>query len=513
MSNKNYSSYSPLVLIFLADAVAMTIEMVAARMLSPYFGSSNAVWTAVIGIILLASSMGNYFGGKLADRHQLTPMIRKLLVSTACWLLAIALIGELITIVLAKNIHIVEIGALISSLLLFLLPALTLGMLTPMLMRMTLHDHDNGTTTGKFYAVMTAGGLTGTFAGGFILIPTMGCIQMLCAMTALLTWMAFYAQRKIMVFIIAVALTAMGIFIANVQEDINDQNSIEILNNKLYHKRSVDTKNGHVTIYNGLNNEGDSVRLMNVDGGHMSAAYLDPRKKYELPFPYTRAYDLAVKQSKQNPYTLMIGGAGYSYPKYFISHFKNSKMDVVELDPEITAIARKYFYLADLEREYNTQQNHRLNIFHQDGRVFLNNSKNRYDIIMNDAFTGAVPVKQLASIEAIRQIKRCLQPDGIYATNVITSQHKLSFPRCEYLTLSKVFNHVYVVPVVNRNKTSQNLMFLASDKQLSLTDTIFIHHLPQDIIFTDNYCPVEQVTSYLQLENLSLSGEEQLRNI
>ena len=56
---------SPLVLIFLADAVAMTVEMVAARILSPYFGSSNAVWTAVIGVILLAGSIGNYWSSSL----------------------------------------------------------------------------------------------------------------------------------------------------------------------------------------------------------------------------------------------------------------------------------------------------------------------------------------------------------------------------------------------------------------------------------------------------------------
>ena len=501
---------SPLLMIFIADAVAMTIEMVAARILSPYFGSSNAVWTAVIGVILLASSIGNYFGGILADKHEVDPMVRKLLMITACWLLLVCLFGELATVLLARKIHIVEIGALLSSLLLFLSPAVALGMMTPMLMRKSLFGNDNGSMTGKFYAVMTAGGLTGTFVGGFILIPAMGCIQMLCVMAAFMAWMAFYAQRKVRTFLMAVVLTAVGVYIYSFWKYFDEKENQKILEKELGGKISIDTHSGHVTLYNGLNSEKDSVRLMNVSGGHMSATYLDPAKKYELPFLYTRAYDLAVRNASTKPNTLMIGGAGYSYPKYYISHFPNATMDVVELDPDITKIAREYFFLADLERDYKTKDNKRLQIFHEDGRVFLNNAKAKYDIIMNDAFSGEIPVRHLATIEAAKEIKRCLQQNGIYATNVITSKRKLSFPRCEYLTLSKVFRHVYVVPIDNKSKTSQNLMFLASDKALSLPDTIFIHHLPEDVVFTDDYSPVEQLNSYLHLKNLTLSGEEQL---
>ena len=391
--NKMPSSFKPLLLIFFADAVAMTIEMVAARILSPYFGSSNAVWTAVIGVILLASSIGNFFGGKMADRHNLDKMVRNLMMATAAWLLMVGLLGEIATVLLAKQIHLVEIGALVASTLLFLSPAAALGMATPMLMRKTLQGKENGEMTGRFYAVMTAGGLTGTFAGGFILIPSIGCIQMLCAMAMALAWMAFFTKPTKKVFYLSLLLTGLGLFVSSFWKSFNEKEDDQILSNQLYSKISFDTHNGHVFIYNGLNGEGDSVRLMNVDGGHMSATYLNPAKKYELPFLYTRAYDLAVKQAKAKPHALMIGGAGYSYPKYFISHFPDSKMDVVELDPDITELARKYFFLADLEKDFNIRENKRLQIFHGDGRVFLNNTNNKYDIIMNDAFTGEVSVR------------------------------------------------------------------------------------------------------------------------
>lgn len=510
---QNTNNANPLVMIFFADAVAMTIEMVAARILSPYFGSSNAVWTAVIGVILLASSLGNYYGGKLADKHQIDPMIRKLLWITACWILAVGLVGDIVSIILARQIHMVEIGALTASLLLFLSPAVALGMVTPMLMRKALSKKENGTMTGKFYATMTAGGLTGTFLGGVVLIPSMGCVQMLCVLAFLLGWMAYCANRSISAFVLAGVMTFLAVFFYfgwKYSEKINEDN---IMYGNLYHKVTIDTKNGHVTIYNGVNTEGDSIRIMNVSGGHMSAAYLDPKRKYELPFFYTRAYDNAVKCFAEPPSCLMIGGAGYSYPKYLISHYPGSKMDVVEIDPEITEIARKYFYLDEFEKQFNNKENKRLRIFHEDGRVFLNNTDNQYDIIMNDAFAGEVPIRQLATLEAAKVIKSRLKKDGVYATNVILTKRNVAFSRCEYLTLTKIFEHVYVIPVGEKDEKNQNLMMLAADRPLPIAkDTVFIHHLPEDVVFTDNYSPVEKVASYTRLNNVSLSGAEQLIN-
>lgn len=502
---------SPLALIFFADAVAMTIEMVAARVLSPYFGSSNAVWTAVIGVILLASSIGNYYGGKLADKHPIDPMVRKLLWGTACWMLFVSVLGNQTAILLSQLIHIVEIGALVSSLLLFLSPAIALGMVTPMLMRKTLQNHENGTMTGRFYATMTAGGLTGTFIGGFILIPTIGCVQMMCAVALALCWMAFYSNSNAKSLFYTFCLTVFTLFLCYHLKLIEENSTNQLKNGLPHYQVTMDTKDGHVVIYNAMNIEGDSIRLMNVGGGYYSATYLNPEMKYELPFSYTRAYNHAVNCFNNTPNCLMIGGAGYSYPKYFISHFPDSKMDVVEIDPKITEIARKYFFLEDLEREFNTKVNKRLNIYHEDGRVFLTNTNSQYDIIMNDAFTGEIPIRQLATIEAAKTIKDRLNKGGVYATNIVLMPKNVAFARCEYYTLSKVFNHVYVIPVSGKDVKNQNLMVLASDRPLALSeDTVLIHHLPADVVFTDNFSPVERVASYAKYKDLSLSGAEQM---
>lgn len=82
------------IIIFLVNAVYMILELVASRVLSPYFGSSNIVWTSVIGIILLSSSIGNYLGGKIADKGQANKNIKLILSISGIMILVLPLIQK-----------------------------------------------------------------------------------------------------------------------------------------------------------------------------------------------------------------------------------------------------------------------------------------------------------------------------------------------------------------------------------------------------------------------------------
>ena len=62
------------IIIFIVDAIYMILELIASRLLSPYFGNSNLVWTSIIGIILLSNSLGNYLGGFAADKKEQTKL-------------------------------------------------------------------------------------------------------------------------------------------------------------------------------------------------------------------------------------------------------------------------------------------------------------------------------------------------------------------------------------------------------------------------------------------------------
>ena len=83
-------------------------------------------------------------------------------------------------------------------------------------------------------------------------------------------------------------------------------------------------------------------------------------------------------------------------------------MDVVEIDSKITEIARKYFYLDKLIKDFNLEKNQRLTLMNEDGRTYLNNNDKHYDAILNDAFSGDNPAKTLTTLENIKNITKSL---------------------------------------------------------------------------------------------------------
>jgi len=195
----------------------------------------------------------------------------------------------------------------------------------------------------------------------------------------------------------------------------------------------------------------------------------------------------------------MIGGCGYSYPKEFLSKFSNSTMDVVEIDPGITKIAKTYFRLND---------NNRLNIFHEDARTFLNRTENKYDVIYGDAFNSFLSVPyQLTTREAIERMHRALNNDGLVIQNIVSAINgqKGEFLRAEIATYKTYFPQVYVFRVDNEDiHEAQNIILIAlknykkpsfesADKELNrYLQSLWKEEIEMDMpIITDDYAPVE----------------------
>lgn len=488
------------IILFIIEAICMTLELVASRVLSPFFGNSNIVWTSVIGIILLSSSMGNYYGGKIADKRDNEKSLKKIIMLASIFVLIIPVVQSLLLDLVSITVRDVKIGAIVSTVLLFFMPSLLLGLIIPIILKIKLDSIENtGKTSGRIYAISTMGGIFGTFLSGFVLIPNFGSVHILFVLSAILLVISLFVytkmDKKILAYTITLILADVLLFTAYFAT--NKTNSQRVLNNELYIKTSIDTQYGRALVYNAKYN-GELVRVLNLDSGFESATYIDKEKRNELVFEYTNAYNLMFKSQNDINNVLLIGGAGYSYPKYYISHFDNKVIDVVEIDGEITKVAKKYFYLDDLIKEYKTEENHRLNLYTEDGRTYLNNNSKKYDAILNDAFSGKNPAKTLTTLETVKKIKESLIDNGMYLTNVINALEgdKSKFLRAEVNTLKQVFKNVYVIPVKPDRKPEeeQNIMVIATDADIQFDNTYDLQLKPDEIIITDDYCPVEYLT-------------------
>jgi MFS family permease len=168
-----------LIQVFVAGAVSLAIEMAASRLLAPDFGSSLFVWASLIGLILLYLSLGYYFGGRLADRYPYTQVFYLITLLAA---LLTALVPLIAQFVLDWSLHlfassplVIFYGSLLSVIVLFALPMILLGCVSPYAIRLRVKQIGSaGRTAGMLYAISTAGSIVGTFLPVLVLLPDIG---------------------------------------------------------------------------------------------------------------------------------------------------------------------------------------------------------------------------------------------------------------------------------------------------------------------------------------------------
>jgi len=422
---------------FIAGALGMIIELVAARILSPYLGNSNLIWTCIIGMMLAFMSIGYYIGGKLADKKPNQNILSLFILNAALFISLIPIIEVSIIKQLASYSTMINpsIIAIICSTITFGLPSLFLAIVSPFAVKLKeKNESDIGKVSGKMSALSTIGSIFGTFLAGFVLIPKIG-VKNIILLTTIITFLLsfiLYTEKdwKYTLKSLITLLALIGIILLG-RNIFNKSNPDIILDTDSEYSRIWIRK------FNRNNNE---YYTLEADKGYESIATKDGN----LYSDYMNYYNLFDYYQNKTENVLMIGGAAYVYPTYFLNNFSSNNIDVVEIDPKMTQLAEKYFNL--------DKNNNRLKIYHQDGRTYLNHPQKTYDCILIDAFKGINAPFHLATYEAMVNAKKALNDDGIVITNIASSLtgEDSKFIQYEYATYKKVFDEVKIFKAQNR---------------------------------------------------------------
>lgn len=438
------------VIVFACGAAVMILEMVGARIVAPYLGSSIVVWTALIGTILASLSLGYWWGGKIADRKPHAKAFSLILllsgVSIAFLGLAKAMILDFWEVV---NVPI-QLGATIVNLALFAPSTLCLGMVSPYAVRLKLSSVEQaGATAGRLYAISTVGSIVGTFLAGFYLIAAFGSTSILLGLSVslvLLSVLAAQTNRKLKVTLLLVPILAFG-FTLNYERYLNRGGFYDL-----------DTNYNRILVFESRDERTERpIRAMATTPRYVqSAMFLDD--PVELVLRYTRFFRVAETWRPRMQRVLVLGGGAYSFPRHLMSRFPLLRMDVVELDPGVTEIARRFFSLEDLPG---------LRIHHEDARTFVNRSDERYDVIFVDVFNSHYSVPfHLTTLETVTRLNRLLNDDGLLIMNTISAIEgpKGRFLRAEAATYGSVFRQVHLYPLLDPGDGTlkQNVMLVAT---------------------------------------------------
>ncbi|HYO24257.1 MAG TPA: fused MFS/spermidine synthase [Lacipirellulaceae bacterium] len=454
-------------LVFVSGAVLMGLEIVGSRLLAPHFGNSVFVWGSLISLFLIALSAGYYLGGRLADRRPSQALLNSIVAAVAGSLFVIAAVAHAVCEAVVLENFGEKGGPFVASAILFLLPSVGMGIVSPFAVRLATHSVDAvGKTAGTLYALSTFGSIAGTMLTTFVLIPTTGAGTILKGLAAALLAAAlatypFRSRRAAATIVLAGALAAGGAAYGSSPARLHlEPGSTLVLD--------LDTPDHHISVVDVESVEGDR-RELRFDRYVESAISLDP--PYTSLSGYTRYFHLAMLPQPAIKRALFIGAGGGIGPRSFHAHDPTMEIEVVDIDQKVLDVARSHFHLEDSPR---------IKTIAADGRMYVRGAASgAYDCIVLDAFSigGRIPF-HLVSREFFALCRDRLAAGGVFVMNINSAQRgeKGQIFHAMYKTVAAVFpetTHAFVLmrsQISPADSTNVILLGIKSDQRASRAD-------------------------------------------
>lgn len=384
---------------FSEGAAVMAVELIGAKMIAPFYGTSLYVWASVLGLTLIGLAGGYFTGGQLSKKISNNNLLVSILTISAAFILIMPQWGNFI---MERNLGPSFLtGTIVSGIFFILPPLFCLGMVSPIIINLiSEQDQSPGKISGIVYGISTIGGVFMTFFIAFYLIPEWGlkasayCTGVLLAVFPVL----FYIRNK-KIAPVAI-LFFIGSIIAAKSQKLEELSANEkvlyvsdgILGQVLVTEDNTSTKR---TLY--VNNIPQT--LMHVPTSRSLWRYIHRIAMYSSIKP-------------QGSDVLICGLGGGALGKELENLGFN--VEFVELDERIEYTAKKFFNL-----------NSKTKVHIDDARHFINSCSKTYDIIIIDTSTGETQPSNVYTVECLKKVNRLLKNDGmmfLHYQNVIEGE-------------------------------------------------------------------------------------------
>lgn len=421
----------------LCGALLMALEILASRIIAPYFGNSVYIWGSIISVFLGALSVGYSWGGRLADRQPDLAVLGRLIFGAGLWLLGLRLVGAEVTEWLADLTAASPAGTLLAATVLFGVPSVLFGTVSPFVIRLAAREMERlGDTAGRLFAVSTMGSLAGTLLCTFVAIPNFRVTTIAAALTvgtAGCAVLALAAGEKTRVEIIAASLLALA--------------GLSFVRTPSLARGS--TLGVHSSAYQTIEViEVDNLRYIKSDRVTQSAIYADDLSPASSYAHYAPAAFLLQPEIER---VLAIGMGGGLLSQTLRTVEPDLEVDYVEIDSVVPKIAEKYGF-------WTPRPSDRVHI--ADGRQFVRHSTDAWDYIYVDAYIGLAVPFHLTTSEFFQIAAAHLEPGGVIGINLAAGLRD-PFSRAVLHTLRRVFRSSYVIEVGR----AQNVLLLATQER------------------------------------------------
>jgi spermidine synthase len=508
--------------VFISGMTTLAAELAASRLIGNVFGTSNIVWASIIGLILIYLTCGYFLGGRWADANPTPAALYRVLAWGAFTLGLVPYIAGPVLRSAATAFEFLQVGILgasfIAVLILFSVPITLLGTISPFAIRLSVEDTSHaGQTSGQIYAISTLGSFIGTFLPTLVTIPAIGTKNTFLVFSLLLLFVALaglgrFASRRAMlvhmwmpVVIAIVAALSRGQALKNNTGQIYETESA-------YNYIQVQQQNGYTLL-----------RLNEGQGVH--SIYNPNTLQYNGPWDQflVSPYFYADRKPSDIKRVAIVGLAAGTTARQMTAVYGNIPIDGFEIDPKIVEVGQKYF-------DMNMPN---LNIVIGDGRLNLEQSSNKYDIIAVDAYRPPYIPPQMTTQEFFQIAASHLTDNGVLTLNSASVPGDRRLINGLATTMGTIFPSIYTVDIPG----SLNTMIFAT-KQKTIPENLAVNlvTLSQDpsvnplliaamqvafanlktgyettTVFTDDHAPIEWIVNDMVIRFIVGGGTRYLQ--
>jgi spermidine synthase len=508
--------------VFISGMTTLAAELAAGRLIGNVFGTSNIVWTSIIGLILIYLTLGYFLGGKWADANPNPTAMYRILAWAA---FTLGLVPYLATPVLrsaASAFEFLQVGILgasfIAVLILFIVPITLLGTISPFAIRLLVDDTSHaGQISGQIYAISTLCSFIGTFLPTLVTIPAIGTSRTFLLFSLILLFIALaglgkFASRKEMFKHLWMAVVIAVIALLGSNQALK-KNTGQIYETESAYNYIQVAEVGGFTI----------LRLNEGQGVH--SIYHPDILQYDGPWDQFMVgpYFYANKKPSDVNRVAVIGLAAGTTARQMTAVYGDIPIDGYELDPEIVRVGQEYFGMMMPN----------LNIYIGDGRLNLEQSPTLYDIIAVDAYRPPYIPPHMTTREFFEICASHLTDDGVLAINSASVPGDRRLINGLATTMGTIFPSIYTVDIPGSLNTmifatkqetkpedfTANLVALSNDPAVH---PLLIHTMQVTFsrlqsgyettsVFTDDHAPIEWIVNDMVIRFIMGGGAEYLQ--
>lgn len=509
--------------VFISGMTTLAAELTAGRLIGNVFGTSNLIWASIIGLILIYLTLGYFLGGKWADNNPTPGAMYRILAWGAFTVALVPYVAGPVLRSAASAFEALSVGIMAGSfvavLILFIVPITLLGAISPFAIRLSVDDPAKaGQISGQIYAISTLGSFIGTFLPTLILIPTIGTTKTFLVFGVFLLFVALaglgkFASRSEMLKLIWMPIVLAVIAILSEGQALKNNTGQVYEAESAYNYIQVQEVNGYTLL-----------RLNDGQGVHSiyhpdTLFYNGPWEQFSVG-PYFYA-----DRSPDDVQSMAIVGlaAGTAARQATAIYGDDILIDGFELDGKIVEVGQKYFGL-------NLPN---LTIHLGDGRLNLDRSQNKYDIIAIDAYRPPYIPPHMTTLEFFEICASHLTDNGVLTLNVGSVPGDRRLIDGLATTMAQIFPSVHVMDIPGTLNTmlfatkqpttvenfASNMTRLSQDTSLNpllvtTMATTFASMKPgyeTSTVFTDDLAPIEWIVNDMVVSFVIQGGLEFLQ--